>query len=50
MDSIQFETAHQRYKKLIQNSPDIVKRVPLTYIASFLGVTLETLSRIRSGK
>jgi CRP-like cAMP-binding protein len=50
MDSIQFETAHQRYEKLIQNSPDIVKRVPLTYIASFLGVTLETLSRIRSGK
>lgn len=50
MDSIQFETAHQRYEKLIKNSPDIVKRVPLTYIASFLGVTLETLSRIRSGK
>lgn len=50
MDSIQFESAHQRYEKLIKNSPDIVKRVPLTYIASFLGVTLETLSRIRSGK
>lgn len=50
MDSIQFETALQRYERLIKNSPDIIKRVPLTYIASFLGVTLETLSRIRSGK
>jgi CRP-like cAMP-binding protein len=48
MDSIQFETAQQRYEKLLTTSPGIIKRVPLTYIASFLGVTLETLSRIRS--
>lgn len=47
MESIQFETAQQRYAKLVANSPDIVQRVPLTYIASYLGVTLETLSRIR---
>lgn len=50
MDSIQFETAQQRYEGLLKNSPGIVKRVPLSYIASFLGVTLETLSRIRSQK
>lgn len=50
MDSIQFETAHQRYEKLLQQNPDIVRRVPLSYIASFLGVTLETLSRIRSAR
>lgn len=50
MDSIQFETAHQRYEKLLLQSPDMVQRVPLSYIASFLGITLETLSRIRSGK
>lgn len=48
MDSIQFESAQQRYEKLLQTTPQIVQRVPLTYIASFLGVTLETLSRIRS--
>lgn len=48
MDSIQFETALQRYENLIQASPQIVQRVPLTYIASFLGITLETLSRIRA--
>ena len=50
MDSIQFESAQQRYEKLLQTSPQIVLRVPLTYIASFLGITLETLSRIRSQK
>ena len=49
MDSIQFETAEQRYQKLISDKPHFIQRVPLTYIASFLGVTLETLSRIRAG-
>lgn len=48
MDSIQFETALQRYEKLLNTTPQIVQRVPLTYIASFLGITLETLSRIRA--
>jgi CRP-like cAMP-binding protein len=50
MQSIQFETAHQRYEKLVKESPDIIKKVPLSFIASFLGVTLETLSRIRSSR
>jgi CRP-like cAMP-binding protein len=50
MDSIQFESAQQRYEKLLQTSPRIIQRVPLSHIASFLGVTLETLSRIRSAK
>jgi len=50
MVSIQFETAQQRYENLLKNSPQIIQRVPLSYIASFLGVTLETLSRIRSAK
>ena len=50
MDAIQFETAQQRYERLLKVSPNIIQRVPLSYIASFLGVTLETLSRIRSAK
>jgi CRP-like cAMP-binding protein len=50
MDSIQFETAQQRYEGLVKKMPNILQRVPLSYIASFLGVTLETLSRIRSQK
>ena len=48
--SIQFETAHQKYESLINMRPDIVQRVSLTHIASYLGITLETLSRIRNPK
>lgn len=50
MDSIQFETAQQRYDQLLKNSPHIIQRVPVSYIASYLGVTPETLSRIRGNK
>jgi CRP-like cAMP-binding protein len=50
MDAIQFESAEQRYQKLVQARPEIVQRVPLGYIASYLGVTQETLSRIRAGE
>jgi len=50
MESIQFETAQQRYDALMAEAPGILQRAPLMYIASFLGVTLETLSRIRSAK
>ncbi|MFA9212617.1 MAG: Crp/Fnr family transcriptional regulator [Candidatus Methylacidiphilales bacterium] len=46
--SMQFETAHQKYINLTKFRPDITQRVPLMYIASYLGITLETLSRIRS--
>jgi CRP-like cAMP-binding protein len=48
MESIQFETAQQRYERLIRQFPEIIRRVPLSHIASFLGITAETLSRIRS--
>jgi CRP-like cAMP-binding protein len=48
--SMQFETAQQKYENLVKVKPDITQRVPLTHIASFLGITLETLSRIRNTK
>lgn len=48
--SIQFETALQKYENLLKTMPDITQRVNLTHIASFLGITLETLSRIRNPK
>jgi CRP-like cAMP-binding protein len=48
MESIQFETAQQRYDSLLKKKPQIIQRVPLAYIASFLGITQETLSRIRA--
>lgn len=39
--------ASQRYRHFLQNEPDIVSRVPLSTIASFLGITPQSLSRIR---
>ncbi len=49
-DSLHFNTAKERYDILTAQHPDILKRVPLGIVASFLGITQETLSRIRSGK
>ena len=40
-------TAHERYLKLIQKHPDIVQNVPVKYIASYIGIQPESLSRIR---
>jgi CRP-like cAMP-binding protein len=48
MLSIQFESALQRYENLLKSHPSILQRIPLQHIASYLGVTAETLSRIRS--
>ena len=44
----QFKTAAERYENLLQQTPHILTRVPLGYIAAYLGITQETLSRIRS--
>ena len=42
-------SARQKYDQLISFFPDITQRVNLGYIASMLGITQETLSRIRKG-
>jgi len=47
-DDLHFATALQRYRKLIDTNPSFVNRVPLGMIATYLGITQETLSRIRS--
>lgn len=41
------QSATQRYLDLIKEQPEIIKQVPLKYIASYLGVTDTSLSRIR---
>jgi CRP-like cAMP-binding protein len=48
IESLQFHSAEERYRDLLLNSPDILKRVPLKYIASYLGITSVSLSRIRA--
>ncbi len=47
-DTLRFEPAHERYMKLMQLHPEILKRAPLVYIASLLQMSPETLSRVRS--
>jgi CRP-like cAMP-binding protein len=46
MESITI-TAEERYRKMLQEEPHIALRTPLKHIASYLGVTPESLSRIR---
>ncbi len=41
------ETAENRYKKLLTSSPSLLQRVPQHYIASYLGIKPQSLSRIR---
>ena len=40
-------TAEERYRKLLRDEPNIAQRAALKHIASYLGVTPESLSRIR---
>jgi hypothetical protein len=37
-----------KYLILLDKEPQLFQRIPLTYIASFLGITRETLSRLRA--
>jgi signal-transduction protein with cAMP-binding, CBS, and nucleotidyltransferase domain len=46
-DNLHFKTALERYQILMESNPSFIQRVPLGMIASYLGITQETLSRIR---
>ena len=47
-DMLRFESAQERYAKLVKRQPQLVLRAPLVYIASYLQMTPETLSRVRT--
>lgn len=47
-DLVRFESAQDRYLKMCKLAPQVVFRAPLVYIASYLQMTPETLSRVRS--
>ena len=47
-DLVRFETAQDRYKKLCKLCPQVVLRAPLVYIARYLIMTPDTLSRVRA--
>jgi CRP-like cAMP-binding protein len=46
--SLQFKTAKERYQKFALSKPTLLQRASLGQIASYLGITQETLSRIRA--
>lgn len=47
-DLVRFETAQNRYMRMCKLMPQVVLRAPLVYIASYLQMTPETLSRVRA--
>jgi CRP-like cAMP-binding protein len=47
-DMLRFESAPERYAKFVKRAPQLVLRAPLVYIASYLQMTPETLSRVRT--
>jgi CRP-like cAMP-binding protein len=46
-DSFKLLAPKQRYEWLLSNRPDLLQRVTLTQLAPFLGISRETLSRLR---
>lgn len=48
VESFLFNTAEERYLKFMNENPDLIQRVSLTHLSSFLGIERQSLSRIRS--
>jgi CRP-like cAMP-binding protein len=47
LQDIQTETAENRYQKMLINNPNLIEKVPLKHLASYLGIAPQSLSRIR---
>ena len=47
IEGMQFHSAEERYNALLTEAPNVLMRVPLKYVASYLGITQVSLSRIR---
>jgi CRP-like cAMP-binding protein len=47
---LQFEHARDKYQHVLKEHPHLLQRIPLQHLASYLGITQETLSRIRSAR
>ena len=47
LHQLQYRSSMERYLSLLENEPEVFRRIPLTYNASYLGIARETLSRLR---
>ena len=47
-DALRFSTAQERYERTLADHPEIIRRTPLHIVASYLQMTPETLSRVRT--
>ncbi len=47
LEELQTETAEFRYEKMLKKNPELLKRIPLKVLASYLGIAPQSLSRIR---
>lgn len=50
LESLQFNTPEERYQHLLEDHPNILLRAPLKHVATYLGITQVSLSRIRARK
>ena len=48
IDTLSFSTAQEKYESLLKNQKKLVQRIPIQHLASYLGISRETLSRVRS--
>lgn len=47
LTELQSETAEKRDQKMLADQPEMIQRIPLKYLASYLGIAPQSLSRIR---
>lgn len=47
LETLQTETAEQRYRNMLKENDQLLQRVPLKHLASYLGIAPQSLSRIR---
>ena len=47
LTELQTETAENRYRRMLTEEPAMIQRIPLKYLASYLGIAPQSLSRIR---
>ena len=48
--SMRLQKAPDRYDYLLRDTPELINRIPVKYLASYLGISRETLSRIRHSR